>query len=130
TGIRAFYVDTAFQLAHRTAPLIWTTLLAVLANIGLDYFLIPLFGQLGAAIGSLNAVAISLIAAAFVSRSVYRLPLPVDETMEGMLNSVTMVVMLCEVRRLDVAAGLEWQLPLGLVVYDPCIFIRNVLGVR
>ena len=130
TGIRAFYVDTSFQLARQTTPLIWTTLLAVLANIVLDYFLIPLFGQLGAAIGSLSAVVISLIAAVFASRSVYRLPLPLGETMKVIVCTVTMFVALYAVRNFSGATALVWQIPLGITVYGACIFVLNLQGVR
>ena len=130
TGIRGFYVDTAFQLAHRTTPLIWTTLLAVIANIVLDYYLIPVFGQLGAAIGSLSAVVVSLIAAAVVSRSVYRLPLPLGEATKVLACAAIMFVVLYAVRNFSGFAALAWQIPLGMAVYAGCLFILNVLGVR
>jgi O-antigen/teichoic acid export membrane protein len=130
TGVRGFYVDTAFQLAHRTTPLIWTTLLAVIANILLDYYLIPVYGQLGAAIGSLSAVVVSLIAAAVVSRSVYRLPLPLGEATKVLACAAIMFVVLYAVRNFSGFAALAWQIPLGMAVYAGCLFILNVLGVR
>lgn len=51
-NLRAFYVDTAFQLARYNSPLIWTTLATLAANIVLDVWLIPPLGERGAAIGS------------------------------------------------------------------------------
>ena len=55
SSVRAFYVDFAFQLGRRTSPLIWTTLAAVCINVVLDLLLIPRFGLVGAAAGSLCA---------------------------------------------------------------------------
>ena len=78
-AVRAFYLDVAFQLAEKTSYLIWTTGTACVVNIGLDFLLIPIYGELGAAVaifvGSLVGFAVMVLASA----KVYRLPFPGGE---------------------------------------------------
>jgi O-antigen/teichoic acid export membrane protein len=54
--IRAFYIDTAFQLANRTLLLALFTLLALVVNVTLNMWLIPSLGVLGAPIASFFAL--------------------------------------------------------------------------
>jgi O-antigen/teichoic acid export membrane protein len=47
SSMRGFYVDTAFQLAHKVSALTWINLLAILVNVALDFWLIPTTGDIG-----------------------------------------------------------------------------------
>lgn len=129
-SIRAFYVDIAFQLGHRTSPLIWTTLLAVIVNVGVDYWLIPTMGQLGAAVGSFSALVVSFVAASIASRSVFRLPLPGVDSIKIVASTGIMFLALHELKGYSGAVALACQIGIGGFVYCLGLVIFNVLGVR
>jgi O-antigen/teichoic acid export membrane protein len=130
SSLRAFYVDYAFQLASKTSPLIWTTLLAVVLNVVIDVWSIPAWGQLGAAIGSFGAVLVSLIAAWIASRPIFRLPLPLGESAKVLAASAIMFVVLGRVNWLPGLWGLFSEIAAGVGVYTIAIVAFNVLGVR
>jgi O-antigen/teichoic acid export membrane protein len=127
---RAFYVDIAFQLGHRTSPLIWTTLLAVVVNVAMDFWLIPTMGQLGAAIGSFTAVIAGFVVAAIASRSVFRLPLPLAGTVKIVASTGLMYLMLHQLRGYTGVVALAWQIGAGVFVYGVGLVLFNVLGLR
>jgi O-antigen/teichoic acid export membrane protein len=130
SSIRAFYVETAFQLAHKTLPLAWTMLLTVAANVALDLWLIPKFAELGAAIGSCIASLIGLVVAGAASTAVYRLPLPVLDSAKVLASAGIMVLVLHQLARFSGVAALAWQIPAGAASYTVAIVAFDVLRVR
>jgi O-antigen/teichoic acid export membrane protein len=130
SGLRAFYIDFAFQLGRHTSPLIWITLLAVLTNIALDYVLIPSMGQVGAAIGSLTAITVSFIVAAWSSRRVFPLPLPAMDMVKILLSATLMFAVLRSVSGIAGTLALLAQITGGVVVYALALLVLNVQNVR
>jgi O-antigen/teichoic acid export membrane protein len=129
-SLRAFYVDTAFQLAHRISPLIWTTLATLAANVVLDLWLIPPLGELGAAIGSCTALLVGLFLGAVVSRRVFRLPLPFTDTAKVLASTAIMVLCLSGLSRFSGPVALVLQIAVGVAAYAGAVVAFNVLGLR
>ena len=129
-GIRAFYFDIAFQLAHRTSALIWTMLVPLAVNIALDIWLIPVLNELGAALGSFGALMVSLIVAAIVSRRVFRLPIPFVDSAKILASAGVMFSVLHELTRFSGTLALAGQIVAGSVIYLSGIIIFDVSGVR
>jgi O-antigen/teichoic acid export membrane protein len=129
-SVRAFYVDTAFQLAHHNSPLIWTMLGTVAVNVVLDFQLIPVFGELGAAIGSCIALFVGLVVGAVASRRVFRLPVPLADTAKVLASTAIMFSVLRELSGYSGAMALAGQIIMGLLIYAAGIIALNVLGVR
>jgi O-antigen/teichoic acid export membrane protein len=128
--IRAFYIDIAFQLANRTLLLVFFTLLALVVNLTLNIWLIPLLGVLGAAIASFFALLSSSVAATIYSRFVFPLPLPIIDTAKVLTSTAFMFFV---VRQLELWSGpwaLLWQITIGCAVYTSLLVILNVLNVR
>jgi len=128
--IRAFYIDTAFQLANRTLLLALFTLLALVVNVALNIWLIPSFGVLGAAIASFFALLSSSIVAAIFSRLVFPLPLPIIDTAKVLASTGVMFLV---VRQLALWSGpwaLLLQVTVGCGVYTSLVIMLNVLNVR
>jgi O-antigen/teichoic acid export membrane protein len=128
--IRAFYIDTAFQLANRTLLLVLFTSLALVVNLTLNMWLIPSLGVLGAAIASFSALLSSSVVAAIYSRSVFPLPLPIIDTAKVLASTGAMFLV---VRQLELWSGpwaLLWQIMTGCAVYASLFIILNVLNVR
>jgi O-antigen/teichoic acid export membrane protein len=130
SSVRAFYVDVAFQLGHRTSPLIWTSLLAVSVNVGMDYWLIPGMGQLGAAVGSCTAVSVSFVIASIVSRRVFRLPLPLVDIIKIFASATIMLLVLSRLWDKTGLLALILQVGIGASVYYIAIISFNVMSVR
>ncbi len=130
SSVRAFYVDIAFQLGQRTSPLIWTSLLAVVVNVVVDYWLIPRMGQVGAAIGSCTAVSISFVVAAIASRRVFRLPLPLGDIIKICASAMIMLMVLSRLWNHTGFLALVLQVGVGAVVYYIAIISFNVMSVR
>ena len=129
-SMRAYYVDVAFQLAHRTVPLIWINLLAVITNVAADIWLIPRLGGLGAAVGSFSALLTSLAVATMASRAVFRLPVPVVDAAKVLLSAAVMCLMLYQLRRLTGGWALGLQIGIGFFTYVAAICVLNVMNVR
>lgn len=130
SSVRAFYVDVAFQLGHRTSPLIWTSLLAVAVNVVMDYWLIPGMGQVGAAIGSCTAVSVSFVVASIASRRVFRLPLPLVDIVKILASATIMLVVLSRLWGHMGFLALVFQIGVGAVAYYIAIISFNVMSVR
>ena len=75
-GLRAHYVDHAFQLGNRTWLLARVMVTGALLNVLLNCLAIPLWGYMGAAMSMTAAVSGTFLYAAFLSRRAYPLPLP------------------------------------------------------
>jgi O-antigen/teichoic acid export membrane protein len=130
TSMRAFYVDTAFQLAHRVSALTWINLVAISVNLILDFLLIPVAGELGAAMSSFAAILASLIVASIWSLRIFRLSIPYIGAIKIAASSVLMFLVLHSLTRFFGVSALVGQLTIGLAVYLAAVFALNVLGVR
>jgi O-antigen/teichoic acid export membrane protein len=130
SSIRAFYVETAFQLGHRTLHLIWITVLALIIDVGVDFWLIPSIGLLGAAIGGLTASVVSTVAAVQASRFVFRLPFPGMETAKILASSGLMFLAIRGLEKYSGGLALTVQVSVGVAVYGLAIVGFNVMGAR
>ena len=129
-GIRSFYVDVAFQLARRTSRLAWTTLATIAVNIALDLWLIPLHHELGAAISSFMATSIGILIAAIASINVFRLPIPIADTLKVLASTALMFLVLYGTRDFSGNLALFAQITAGFCTYVCGLAALNVLGVR
>jgi O-antigen/teichoic acid export membrane protein len=130
SSIRSFYVETAFQLAHKTLPLVWAMLFTVVVNVGFNLWLIPTYHELGAAMGSCGASVIGFVVVAFASRSVYHLPIPVLDSAKVLASTGIMVLVLLESARFSGVLALAGQLTAGMLVYAASVVAFDILGAR
>ncbi len=73
-GIKSFYFDIAFHLSKKSGWLVFTSGLAALVNVVANLLLIPRFGIVGAAWGTLLALLVAVIASAWIGRRVFPMP--------------------------------------------------------
>jgi len=73
-GIKAFHFDVAFHLGHQSRWLVLIAALAAVVNVGLNLWLIPRHGMLGAAYGTVLAFALGTVASAVLGRRVFAMP--------------------------------------------------------
>ncbi len=115
-GLKFYYIDSAFLLARR--PLLQTlcVLPAAAANAGLNFWLIPLFGIMGAAYTTVGGYALALVLAVIVMRRVMPMPVPVGAFASAGLASGVMALAMWGVAHLG-GPHLLTMSAAGAVVY-------------
>lgn len=75
-GFINYYIQRAFVLSGETKSFVWVLLAPFGLNIGLNLWLIPLYGLLGAVFATIAAYSLGALIAFIVARRHYPLPFP------------------------------------------------------
>lgn len=89
-GLISYYAQRAFMLSGKTSMFMWAMLPPVILNIGLNFWLIPKFGLMGAVYATIVSYALGFILAMIVGRRYYPLPVPIRACLEIILCCVGM----------------------------------------
>jgi len=89
-GLISFYAQRAFMLSGKSSMFMWAMIPPVILNIGLNFWLIPKFGLMGAVYATLVSYALGFILAMIVGRRFYPLPIPVRACFEVVLCCIGM----------------------------------------
>jgi len=81
-GFMNFYVHRAFMLSGKTSAFVWAMIPPVILNIGLNLFLIPQYGMMGAVWATVICYAFACTIAVVLARRYYPLPLPIRAALE------------------------------------------------
>jgi O-antigen/teichoic acid export membrane protein len=81
-GTKHFYIDLSFQLAKRTLLQIWPNLIAACLNVGLNFFLIPYMGILGAVYTAIVSYLLAIMISWLIGRQIFPLPFPYKEILK------------------------------------------------
>lgn len=76
-GMISYYAQRAFMLSGHTQMFVWAMVPPVILNIGLNFWLIPTMGLMGAVYATVAAYALGLVLAILIGRRYYPLPLPI-----------------------------------------------------
>ncbi len=76
-GFINYYIQRAFMLSGATRSFVWVMVPPFVLNIGLNIWLIPIYGLLGAVYATVAAYSLGAIVAFIMARRHYPLPLPV-----------------------------------------------------
>ncbi len=76
-GMISYYAQRAFMLSGKTQMFVWTMVPPVILNIGLNLWLIPQYGLMGAVWSTVIAYALGLVLALLVGRRYFPIPIPV-----------------------------------------------------
>lgn len=74
SGVKAFHLDIAFQLALKSKWQAYTTAATAAINIALNFLLIPIFGIVGAASATLLSFSIASILSWWLGRRIFPMP--------------------------------------------------------
>ncbi|WP_409431981.1 lipopolysaccharide biosynthesis protein [Litorimonas sp. RW-G-Af-16] len=110
-GFMNYYVQRAFMLSGKTGAFAWAMVPPVLLNIGLNLWLIPQFGLMGAVYATVISYALGLIIAIVMARRSYPLPLPMRATLE---IAAACAVMWLAVSALPIPEA--WHGPISLLI--------------
>ena len=81
-GLISYYAQRAFMLSGRTSMFVWAMVPPVVLNIGLNIWLIPIHGLMGAVYATVISYALGFVLAVAVGRRFYPLPIPFRATLE------------------------------------------------
>ncbi len=91
-GLMTYYVHRAFMLSGKTRKYVWALVLPVFLNIGLNLWLIPIYGLQGAVWATVICYAIAIMIATVLARQDFPLPLPIRAALEILVACATMAV--------------------------------------
>jgi len=89
-GFINYYIQRAFMLSGKTKSFVWVMVPPFVLNIGLNLWLIPIYGLLGAVIATIAAYSLGAIIGFIVARRYYPLPLPVKAILQISFACVVM----------------------------------------
>lgn len=130
SGIEANYCDLAFQLSRHTFGRVWVMLTASIVNVGLNIWLIPRIGFLGAAYSTAIAYGIAMLLSLWLGRKYFTLPFPMVETTKIFIAVTAMVVILLPLSSYQGKVALIIQLISGSLIYIIVFWILNILGLK
>lgn len=125
--VKSFYFDLGFQLSERTGLLLWPNLLGAVVNAVANLILIPTLGGQGAALATVIAFAVAVLASAIIVRRAFPMPLPIREFVKV---AVAAGVMGAVVAWSGERYGLLLSIAVGALVYGAIAGIVNVAGLR
>ena len=76
-GMISYYAQRAFMLSGKTHMFVWSMVPPVILNIGLNLWLIPIYGLMGAVWSTVIAYAMGLFIALVIGRRYFPIPIPV-----------------------------------------------------
>lgn len=130
SGIRGFHYDMAFQLGNRTINQAWVLAGAAIVNLGLNVWLIPVFGIFGAAYATVASYGVALILSIVLGRNVLRVPILPTGWYKVIFSTLIMFFVLYFVHVEGLIKSLSVRLSVGVVVYFSGAFVTNLLEVR
>lgn len=130
SGIRAYHYDLAFQLGNRTINQVWVLGGAAIANLGLNLWLIPIFGVMGAAYATIASYAIALVLSIGVGRKVLRVPLVPEGWYKVAASTFVMALVVYMVNVDGVFLSLAVSIGVGGITYLVGAYVTDLLGAR
>lgn len=91
-GLISYYAQRAFMLSGKTSMFMYAMVPPVILNIGLNFWLIPQFGLMGAVYATIISYTLGFILAMIVGRRYYPLPVPVRAFCEISLCCIGMAL--------------------------------------
>ena len=129
-GLRAYYFDLAFYLGKRTHIQMLVMGSAALLNVVLNFWLIPVYGLLGAVYASVSAHGIAVVLSAILGRWAFCLPSVYDDVFRLLLSALVMAVVLFAMPIEEGLLKLVLSITVGGCIYIGCVFVLNPSGIR
>jgi len=135
-GMKVYYFDLSFQLRQNTFHQAWIVGLAAALNVGMNLWLIPMYGGLGAAWATLLANSLALGLSFAISRTQLRMPLFTRDTVLIIVSSSLMCVimwMILPIITKELSHSVVRLLSLAIVgglIYVTSNLVLNTMGSR
>ncbi len=129
-GVRAYYLDLAFYLGKRTRLQVMVMTSAALLNVVLNFWLIPVFGLLGAAYATVAAHGLAMMLSFILGRRAFLLPALHGDIARLLASTLVMAVVLHLLPEGEGVLRLILSIAAGGVAYLGCLLVFNLGGVR
>ncbi|MBL0389242.1 lipopolysaccharide biosynthesis protein [Tumebacillus sp. ITR2] len=129
-GFKSYFLDQAFQLGRKTSQQIWPVLGALVINLLLNLWWIPLWGVQGSAYAACVAYGFACLTSWTLGRRVFPISLPLAEFGKTLGAVVILALVLLLVNGWSGIVALLGQALIGGVLYALLAFGLNLGGVR
>lgn len=133
-GFISYYTQRAFMLSKNTGILAFTMIVPVIVNIGLNLYLIPRHGLIGAVWATMAAYGVGLILSFVIARRYFPLPLPFKALLQcGFASAVMAGIVIALPAQIDAwpdLAELLCKAGVGAIVYGFVAFAINAADCR
>jgi len=132
-GMISYYAQRAFMLSGKTHMFVWSMVPPVIINIGLNLWLIPRYGLMGAVWSTVIAYAIGLAISLIIGRRYFPIPIPVKAffqisfaclVMAGVVSSIPIPQGTMDIVEILIKAIV------GMTVYGLLCFTTDTAGCR
>ena len=132
-GIISYYIQRGFMLGGKTKMLPITMVAPMVLNLGLNVYMLPKFGLMGAVYATVISYAIGVVLAFFVVRRYFPLPLPWEDFLKCsaaclLMALVVLVLPIPETLNPFIEIGIKGSL--GALVYGLVVFATNAANCR
>lgn len=132
-GFMTYYVHRAFMLSGQTHKFVWALVVPVILNIGLNLFLIPTYGLMGAVWATILSYTLAIVIATILGRRDYPLPLPIRAGLEIMCCSAIMAGVVYFLPLSQMKPGILTLIikgTVGVIVYSIACWALNAADCR
>jgi O-antigen/teichoic acid export membrane protein len=129
-GFKSYYLDQAFQLGRKTSLQVWPVLGALVINLLLNIWWIPLWGVLGSAYAACCAYGFACFTSWALGRRVFPLQLPLGEFAKILLASAALALLFALTSAWSGIVALVVQGIVGVLFYLGILWILNVGGLQ
>jgi O-antigen/teichoic acid export membrane protein len=129
-GLQVFYFDLAFQLGDYTIGIVKIGIFIALANLALNYWLIPLMGIQGAAVATISSFGLGSVLSFVFGRQYFTLPFPILDFVKIVIATLLMGLSLWGLKDFQGWGWLLVQLLVGGISYAFAVIALNLMNSR
>jgi O-antigen/teichoic acid export membrane protein len=129
-SVRAYYLDLAFYLGKRTRLHVVVMATAAVLNVVLNFWLIPIYGAVGAAYATVAAHGVAMVLSFVLGRSAFHLPALHDDVIRLAVSTILMAIILTLLPEREGIVMLLLSIAVGSVAYFVCVLVLNPAGIR
>lgn len=132
-GMISYYAQRAFMLSGKTKMFVWAMVPPVILNIGLNLWLVPIYGLMGAVWSTVIAYAVGLALALIIGRRYFPIPIPVKAFFQISFACLVMAGIVMSIPIADSIPDFVEILikgSIGMTVYGILCFTTDTAGCR
>jgi O-antigen/teichoic acid export membrane protein len=129
-GLATHYLLQAFTLGQRTRLLLLASCVPVVANLALNFVLIPRYGLIGAAWTTATTYAFAAASYWTLGRRAMALPIPLDTLLKAGVSAGVMAIAVLALPAFGGFVELMMKAAVGAAVYAACALALDVANVR
>jgi len=130
-GLQMFYFDYKFQIQEKTKIILYIGIFTAVSNLALNWYLIPVYGMLGAAYATLICMLFSTFLSIILGHRMMPIKLPLQKILHILVATAIMAISIYWMK--DQYTGWWWltlQMLIAIVSYTLAAISMNILDAR